>query len=137
MHGNPGYSVGMGMAAVITGCCLLFHEQQYEGIGCLTPFDALNNDAADQYKADREGAFMRKMQVKLTGSTHNARVGPAVWLKTPRRALESTQILGQPCEFPATQMMKERYAAPVDVEEWKLARVSSATLAKIDQAGKV
>ena len=49
VHGNAGYSVGMGMAAVITGCCLLFHEQQYEGIGCLTPFDALNNDAVNFY----------------------------------------------------------------------------------------
>jgi hypothetical protein len=37
--------------------------------------------------------------VKLTGLSQNLQVDPAVCLKIPIRALELTQILGQPCEF--------------------------------------
>jgi hypothetical protein len=38
-------------------------------------------------------------KVELTGVTQNSQVDPAVWLKIHIRALELTQILGQPCEF--------------------------------------
>jgi hypothetical protein len=38
-------------------------------------------------------------KVKFTGLTQNPQVDPAVLLKLPIRALELTQILGQPCEF--------------------------------------
>jgi hypothetical protein len=37
--------------------------------------------------------------LEFTGLTQNSQVGPAVWLKIPVRALELTQILGQPCTF--------------------------------------
>jgi hypothetical protein len=37
--------------------------------------------------------------VKFTGVAQSSQVDPAVWLKIPVRALELTQILGQPCEF--------------------------------------
>jgi hypothetical protein len=38
-------------------------------------------------------------KVKFTGLTQNLQVGPAVCIKPPMRALELTQILGQPCEI--------------------------------------
>jgi hypothetical protein len=38
-------------------------------------------------------------KVKLTGLTQNLQVDPAVRLKIPIRALELTQMPGQPCEF--------------------------------------
>ena len=38
-------------------------------------------------------------KVKFTGLTQNSQVDPEFLLKTPIRALELTQILGQPCEF--------------------------------------
>jgi hypothetical protein len=38
-------------------------------------------------------------KVKFTGLTQNSQVDPAVCMKIPVRALELTQILGQPCEF--------------------------------------
>jgi hypothetical protein len=38
-------------------------------------------------------------RVRFTGLAQNSQVGPAVLLKVPMRALDLTQILGQPCEF--------------------------------------
>jgi hypothetical protein len=41
-------------------------------------------------------------KVKFTGLTQHSQVDPAVKLKIPIRALELTQILGQPCKFQVT-----------------------------------
>ena len=49
------------------------------------------------HKTKPRGDFLGK--AKFTGLTQNSQVDPAVRLKTPIRALELTQILGQPCEF--------------------------------------
>jgi hypothetical protein len=47
----------------------------------------------------REWAQQPPPKVKFTGLTQNLQADPAVWLKIPIRALGSTQIMGQPCEF--------------------------------------
>jgi hypothetical protein len=39
------------------------------------------------------------LKVKFTGLTQNSQVDPGVLLKIPIKALELSQILGQPCEF--------------------------------------
>jgi hypothetical protein len=42
---------------------------------------------------------MAARKVKFTGLTQNSQVDPEICLKILIKALELTQILGQPCEF--------------------------------------
>jgi hypothetical protein len=72
----------------------------------LGEFSASNRTSVDNMFAARglealASVLAAAPKVKSTGLTHKLQVDPAVYLKIPMRALELTQILGQPCEFQA------------------------------------